>query len=445
MLLFGALAAGLSACGGFGIDQPGPTPPPIVGAPQVASPGPAEANTPLAAAPPITPEPLPAAQPPAPPVLPPFDSSHRRIAVLLPLTGGSAALGHAMLQAIQLAAEVADAPPLDVKDTGGTPGGAASVAGEAAQVGDGIILGPLTGAETAAVAPVARRAGVPVLAFTSDPARAEAGVWVLGLTPGQQVRRLLGAAGEDGRGRIAALLAETPYGNALAAAVAEASPAGSANAVNVQRYRPGFQTADLALRQVSDYATRRDARDAQVKALRGDRDPATAEKAVALAAAPLDPPPFQALLLSESGDKLKTMLTLMPFYGVSQPQVRLLGPALWSREGDRLPMLVGAWYAAPDPAARAGYAAAYAARFGRDPPPLADLAYDAGALARVLGMGDGYTLETLTRARGFAGVDGILALQPDGSVHRGLAVFEVAPDGGKLVRPAPTDPTAPGV
>ena len=43
--------------------------------------------------------------------------------------------------------------------------------------GAGIILGPLTSSETAAVAPVARQAGVAVLAFTNDPNQAQPGVY----------------------------------------------------------------------------------------------------------------------------------------------------------------------------------------------------------------------------------------------------------------------------
>ena len=61
-----------------------------------------------------------------------------------------------MLHAAQLALDGPGAPPLDVKDTGGTPEGAAAAAQSAIAEGAGLILGPLTSPETAAVAPVAR-------------------------------------------------------------------------------------------------------------------------------------------------------------------------------------------------------------------------------------------------------------------------------------------------
>ncbi len=59
-----------------------------------------------------------------------------------------------------------------------------------------MILGPVTSTETALVAPIAQRAGVPVLAFTNDQTVSQPGVWTLGITPGQQVRRLVGMARE---------------------------------------------------------------------------------------------------------------------------------------------------------------------------------------------------------------------------------------------------------
>jgi hypothetical protein len=124
----------------------------------------------------------------------------------------------------------------------------------------------------------------------------------------------------------------------------------------------------------------------------------------------------------------------------------VLGPALWDREAARVPALAGAWYAAPDPAARKPFEAAYAAKYGAPPPPLASLAYDAAGLARAAGGGPvGFDATSLQRPEGFAGADGLLALLPDGRVRRGLAIFEVQPGGSHIAQPAPQSFAAPGV
>ena len=49
----------------------------------------------------------------------------QRVAILLPLSGARADIGQNMLRAAQLALDGPSAPPLDAKDTGGTPQGAA--------------------------------------------------------------------------------------------------------------------------------------------------------------------------------------------------------------------------------------------------------------------------------------------------------------------------------
>ena len=60
-----------------------------------------------------------------------------------------------------------------------------------------MIVGPLTNVETAAAAAVAN--GVPILAFTSDRQQGRPGVWPLGITPQQQVRRLVRAVPRSAR------------------------------------------------------------------------------------------------------------------------------------------------------------------------------------------------------------------------------------------------------
>src|SRR3954447_8313570 len=64
----------------------------------------------------------------------------RRVAILLPLSGARAEIGQSMLQAAKLALDSPDAPPLDAKDTGGTPDGAAAAARDAIAAGAGLIL-----------------------------------------------------------------------------------------------------------------------------------------------------------------------------------------------------------------------------------------------------------------------------------------------------------------
>ena len=73
-------------------------------------------------------------------------------------------------------------------------------------------------------------------------------------------------------------------------------------------------------------------------------------------------------------------------------------------------------------------------------PGLASLAYDAVSLAAVLARqpgGPAYDAGSLTQPSGFAGVEGLFRLMPDGSNERGLAVLRLTPRCIEIEDPAP--------
>jgi hypothetical protein len=283
-----------------------------------------------------------------------------------------------------------------------------------------------------------------VLAFTNDVQQAQPGVWPLGITPDQQVRRLLTAARNDGRSQFAALLPENPFGNAMADALSQTTATMGLPPPSIQRYSGGFASVNSSMRVLSDYAGRRGPIDAQIRAARAQLDAEGRRKAAELAKQPVPPPPFDALLLAATGETLNEIVSLLPYYDISTSHVRLLGPYLWDAEASRLGELAGAWYVAPDPAARADFVSAFTAKFGSPPPRLSDVAFDAAAIARVTAA-QGFSTQALTQPAGFGGADGVLGLLPDGHVRRGLAVFQIDRGGSHIVDPAPTSLGAPGV
>jgi hypothetical protein len=168
-----------------------PAPAPAPPAPHKI-PAPVEA-TPLEAAPP------PGAAPTAPAPAP------ERIAVglLLPLTGPEADIGQSILDAAQMALfDTADENfVLLPRDTGGTPEGAARAVRDALSGGAKLILGPLLAQDVAAVAPEARAAHVPVVAFSTDSSVAGDGVYLMGSLPRARQRLWAARRGGADRGR----------------------------------------------------------------------------------------------------------------------------------------------------------------------------------------------------------------------------------------------------
>lgn len=369
-----------------------------------------------------------------------------KVAALLPLSGPNAALGHAMLKAIELALDTKGAPQVVAEDTGGTPEGALHAAQRASAAQAQLVLGPLTASETAAVAPVAQAAHVPVLAFTSDSSQARGGIWTLGLTPAQQVRRMVAAVQSQGKTHLAALLPNNAFGLALAQAYTQTAAKAGLPAPRIRYYAALGQPMIDAMKDLADRAHRRGARETQLSDLRARvaTDPALNVQLSALESQTVPPPPFDVLLLAESGDRLQQVIPYLADNDINASDVRVLGPALWASEAPRLSALAGGWYAAPDPALRGNFVQLYQAKYRTSPPNLVDLAYDAGSLARVLAP-SGYTLATLTQNEGFSGVDGVFALLPDGHVRRGLALFELGRGESQMVEPSPQSISAPGI
>ncbi len=94
----------------------------------------------------------------------------------------------------------------------------------------------------------------------------------------------------------------------------------------------------------------------------------------------------------------------------------------------------------PDPALYQQFQSRYAAAYGAAPPPVASLAYDGiaaiGALAGRNGAGP-ITAANLTQGSGFAGVNGMFRLLPDGTNERGLAIAQIRNNQVVVIDPAP--------
>jgi ABC-type branched-subunit amino acid transport system substrate-binding protein len=334
--------------------------------------------------------------------------------VLVPLTGQSAELGQSMLRAARLALEGGDGPAFDAEDTKSTPDGAAAAARTAVAAGAGIMVGPLTAAETAAVAPVARAGNIPVLAFTSDTAQAHPGVWTMGITPAQQVRTLVQAVQADNKSRIGALLPRGPFGDALADGLMQAAGEARLPPPQIARLQPGPAGLETALAQLAG---------------------STATSGPAAPPQPAAPPSIDALLVGTTADATVQALPALTRYGLGPDRVRLLGTALWARDASRLSALAGAWYAGPDPQTKQVFERNYTSRYGSPPRDLASIAFDAAGAARAVTGPAGVNANALLNPNGFAGADGVFALLPDGRVLRALALFEIGANGVSVREP----------
>ena len=324
-----------------------------------------------------------------------------RVAVLVPLTGSNGALGRSILNAANLA----------LLDTGGgriritaydTATGAAPAADQALAEGSGLILGPLLAEDVRAVAPLARRARVPVIAFSNDSGVAGDGVYLMGITPGQSIARVVDYAHSRGANGFGALVPASVYGERASAATVAAVEGAGGRLVGMQSYTPG---------------------------------------AIQAAAARLNAMGRTDAVLVADGSR--AALQAVPIIRQSSPQPRLLATELWATESNlgASAGLRGAWFAAPSDALYGQFRSRYRARYNVNPYRLATLGYDSVLLAvRVAAdwpLGRPFPERALRNAEGFTGVDGAFRFGRDGLADRALEVREVTATGTSVVSPAP--------
>jgi len=332
--------------------------------------------------------------------LPPGETMNR-VAVLVPLTGSNGALGRSILNAANLA----------LLDTGGnriritaydTANGAAPAANEALAEGSGLILGPLLAEDVRAVAPLARRARVPVIAFSNDSGVAGDGVYLMGITPAQSIARVVGHARSRGAAGFGALVPASVYGERASAAMVAAVEGAGGRLTGMQTYTPG---------------------------------------AIQAAAARLNGMGRTDAVLVADGPR--AALQAVPTIRQSSPQPRLLATELWASEANigASVGLRGAWYAAPSDGLYGQFRSRYRARYNVNPYRLATLGYDAVLLAvRVAAdwpVGRPFPERALRNSDGFTGVDGAFRFGRDGLADRALEVREVTATGTNVVSPAP--------
>jgi ABC-type branched-subunit amino acid transport system substrate-binding protein len=382
--LFG-LIGGMAVALGLGGCQLVPTAP-------VASAPPPQEQTAQAAPAPVRPQPVPTAPVPT--------GAPHRIAVLVPTTGENAGVGQSIANAANLA----------LLDTGGgrirltvydTARGAGAAAAQAVADGNRLFLGPLLAEDVRAAAPAARRAGVPVIAFSNDTSVAASGVYLMGFTPGQSVARVVDHARGQGAVRFAALVPEGIYGRRAGEAMIQSVRGGGGTLLGTVPIGRGAVAMKSAATRLGSFGG------------------------------------YDAVLIADSG---RTAAQIAPLLSGN---ARILGTELWAAEDDlgATPSLRGAWFAAPSDTMFNQLRTRYRPRFGANPYRLASLGYDAVLMtlriARDWRPGTPFPEGELRDPRGFPGLDGPFRFGADGVAERALEVREVTATGSVVVSPAP--------
>lgn len=391
--------------------------------------------------------------PPPPPMQPvevepeplPGPDDEIRVGLLLPLSGPAEALGNDMLQAAQLALfDVGENRiVLLPRDTQGTPEAARLAAREVIEEGATLILGPLFSQAVRAVSPIARAADVRVLAFSNDATAASEGTYLLGFRPEEQVVRVTRfAIGRELR-RIAGLAPDDAYGATALDGLRRTVIEAGGQLASAAFYPPDLADPSVIVREVAAYDARRAALQRERQRWeQQDGDEARRELRRLETLDTFGEPPFDAVLIADGGDRLRSVASLLTFFDITPGEVRFLGTMRWQEDPRALQeaALQGGWFAASPPSNIEMFKQRFQSTFGAEPQALAALAYDATALAVIVArdLGDRlYDPLTLTDPEGFTGATGLFRLRPDGLADHGLAILEVGGGTAREIDPPP--------
>ena len=372
------------------------------------------------------------------------------VGILVPMTGNAALFGQDLLSASQMALFDLNSSTLEFRlyDTGGQVNKAKEAASAALDDGVSIILGPLFSNTTLAAAEVTRKYKIPMLTFSNNRRIVGDGVFAMGFSPEEQVRRIISYSQSQNFNKFSALVPDNLYGKRMVAALKGSIKEENSLSKEVAYYLEETQSLTRTIKKFANYTRRRNELLYQRRKL-ADRKDDISKRALRRLEKyeTLGKVGFDALLLPADGKQVLRIAPLLAFYDIDPSQVKYLGTSNWAEKSlNTEPSLVGAWFVAPSIKKRKFFIDKFKKNFGRVPTRQASLAYDSTALvgflaqralmANKLGV-DTFSTEALTNPNGFAGVDGIFRLLSSGLVERGLAIFEIENDGTKKIDSAP--------
>ncbi len=221
-----------------------------------------------------------------------------------------------------------------IQDDRSTPEGAGQSTQAEIGAGAQLILGPVYANDVRQAASVARAAGKPMIAFSTDASVASPGVYLLSFLIESYVDRITEFAASRGKKAFAVMAPQNDYGNIAVAEFQQIAGRLNTPVAVVARYAPG--------------------------------QPQEAAPQIAAVGNQID-----ALFIPDQADGMPAVASALAAAGI---KTQLLGTGVWNDARVlRLPQLQGAWFAAPDNAGFNALAQRYKQKFGSEPTRLATL------------------------------------------------------------------------
>ena len=226
-------------------------------------------------------------------------------------------------------------------------------------------------------------------------------MYLLSFQPDNDVDQILGYAAAKGKSSIAALIPEGVYGNVILAAFQESAGRRGLKIATIERYNN--TSIDTAARSLAALTV-----------------------------------PVDAVFIPENGEMASAVNSALINNGIDRKNWQILGTSAW--DDPRLmkeAVFQSGWFAGPEKSGFASFAQRYQTRFGKEPPRLASLGYDAVFLVNALYVQYGaqaFSEATLRNPDGMIGTDGLFRFRNNGGIQRMLAIYEINNGSSRLLQ-----------
>lgn len=369
-------------------------------------------------------------------------NTQHNIAVLLPLSGNASATGHEIVNAMELALLQHSLSQLNVKFYDTAPNTTNAINTALADNPE-IIIGPLF-SSSAQILRTTKPDDMPAISFTSDANALGDGVMTMALMPTNSIELIVREMFYDGAQDFIIMAPDTESGKIMAGTAKRAGEIYGPKVAGIFFYQ---EHDNDNLKDTALHASMFNARSAANKRARTVlSDILTKENLTGIEKSNLyyqlnkisksdvlGTLPYSAVLFLGDADDTKTLGSFLRYYSADSRSVNFYGTALL--DGTNIVSdytMMGTKYAAL-PEQNTAFINLYQQTYDATPTRFATFGYDAANIA----MGAVYSNKTpaayLLDPSGYAGMDGIVRLKPNGDSERGLRVLQANASGTPVV------------
>ena len=372
-----------------------------------------------------------------------------RMAVLLPLSGDSAAVGKTIRTSVEMAV-LQNAPKNLTVSFYDTADNTTETINNALAKNPEIIIGPVFSSDAKTLRDT-KPEHLPALSFTSDADALGDGLMTMNLMPTNGVETIVREMKSDDVKQFIILAPDSESGRLMAGTAKNAAGIYELPLAGIFYYESGNPNS---IKNAASAASMHNARTmAHTRARQVLSDILTNERLTIVEKSNLNTQleklervdtigriPYDAVLFLGNGDDTKSLASYLRYFDVPARDARFYGTTMW--DGSDIAYdttMMGAKFATM-PDINPEFTNLYQQISGDMPNRLATFGYDATNMAIGMIYSDKSTAAYLLDPSGYMGTDGLFRMQPTGASERALRIVELDGSGTpREIKPAPSD------